>query len=113
MKNTYLKKIQKAVNHTVNLINKNVKNDNLWQGRFVMTQTKRYYYPYPDHSGYSFDVTVRVTDKVTGKFYDYYNIWVVYTSDGMSRLSAFKFWEAMNDFIVEKSGYWQERAKEK
>jgi hypothetical protein len=118
MKNTYFKRTQRAINKVIRAVNKQIAEDRLFNGRFVMHQFNRHTYEYPDHSGYNYNVFVEVTDKVTGRTEQYPAIWVIYyfndedrACEGLSRLTISKFWDIMNDFITMKSGFWQERNK--
>ena len=111
MKNTYFKKVQRAVNRAIHTVNRQIRNDHLFKGRFVMRQVSNYTYRYPDNSGYSYDVVVEIRDLKTGLSTIYQPIMVIYgfDNDGLSPLTESKFYMYMNDFIVEKSGFWQEK----
>ena len=61
------KKYQRAVNNLVKKWNKNLKEDWLWDGRFVIHQQVAEFTPYEDHSGAEFWVYLTCTDTKTGK----------------------------------------------
>lgn len=98
------KKHQRRINKYVRLINKNVYNDDLWRGRFVMRQvgTPRFYV-YEDRSGADLEnVQLVVIDLKTGKTC----AWI----DGGNSWCAFegsKIWRFMNDAIVGHFDVWK------
>lgn len=99
---------QRALNRAVRELNKNIYNDDLWRGRFVMRQTgSPHMYVYKDGSGSVLEnVTLVCIDKLTGNTYsetraDYE--WLFG--------NGYKIWEVMNAAIVEKFDVWHEEIK--
>lgn len=63
------RKHQRRINRYVRMMNKNLKNDSLWQGRFVVSQVgPTYFEQYEDGSGAELYVTLQVFDKNTGDY---------------------------------------------
>lgn len=60
------KKYQREVNRIVRKWNKSIKEDWLWNGRFVLHQYAAYFWPYEDKSGATFNVWLEFTDTKTG-----------------------------------------------
>lgn len=60
------KKYQREVNRIVRKWNKSIKDDWLWNGRFVLHQYAAYFWPYEDKSGATFNVWFEFTDTKTG-----------------------------------------------
>ena len=60
------KKYQREVNRIVRKWNELIKNDWLWNGRFVLRQYAAYFWSYEDKSGASFNVSLKFTDTKTG-----------------------------------------------
>ena len=99
------KKRQRRFVHYLRQINDNVKNDDLWRGRFEMRQIdaqwvsgniKRF-----TTDGREFRDTygtliakVKIKDKLTGKTEEY-----VVNTNITDRLEGYDLWEFMNDFI--------------
>ena len=63
---TNRKKYQREVNRIVRKWNKSIKEDWLWNGRFVLHQYAAYFWPYEDKSGATFNVWLEFTDTKTG-----------------------------------------------
>lgn len=63
---TNRKKYQREVNKIVRERNQSIKNDWLWNGRFVLRQYAAYFWPYEDKSGATFNVWLEFTDTKTG-----------------------------------------------
>lgn len=63
---TNRKKYQREVNKIVREWNQSIKNDWLWNGRFVLRQYAAYFWPYEDKSGATFNVWLEFTDTKTG-----------------------------------------------
>lgn len=60
---------QRQINHYVRMMNQNLKNDPLWQGRFEVRQVgPTSFFHYDDHSGAALIVTLQIIDKVTGDY---------------------------------------------
>ncbi len=59
------KKYQRAMNQLVRKINKSLKDDWLWDGRFTLKQQSAYFWSYEDHSGGHFLVWLTFVDNKT------------------------------------------------
>lgn len=95
---------QRKVNRFVRQINKNVYNDDLWRGRFVMYQVgSPWFFRYEDKSGAELaNVQLEVKDLMTGKTYrksDEANIWCSH--------NGARIWRLMNDAIVNEFDVWR------
>lgn len=60
------KKYQREVNKIVRKWNQSIKNDWLWDGRFVLRQYAAYFWPFEDKSGAEFSVWLEFIDTKTG-----------------------------------------------
>lgn len=93
------KKAQKKINKKVHAMNLNILNDNLWRGRFYVHQVDANWERFEDGSGGCLSVWLEIRDKKTGLYkgfrFDNY--------DG-----GWKLWSAVNDFICEDSGVWED-----
>ena len=93
------KKYQRAMNKIIRDMNKDIKEDWLWNGRFVLTQTESYFFPYEDHSGGNFIARITCTDMKTGKketkFFDNYN-------------TVYYLFKWVNDCITQYWPVWEE-----
>ena len=61
------KKYQRALNKIVRNFNKSIKEDWLWNGRFVMRQDCAYCIPFKDKSGVMFHFVLEFKDTKTGR----------------------------------------------
>ena len=61
------KKYQRALNKIVRNFNKSIKEDWLWNGRFVMRQDCAYCIPFDDKSGALFNFVLEFKDTKTGR----------------------------------------------
>lgn len=93
------KKYQRRMNKIVRHLNKSIKNDWLWNGRFVVSQKGAYFQPYEDHSGALYSVIVVCTDTKTGKHEE---TWL--SNYG----TAPDLWRWVNKCIVEIWKVWDE-----
>ena len=79
--------------------NKSIKEDWLWNGRFVLSQTRACFTPYDDHSGGEFTVELKLFDTKTDKYvcgiFDNYNI-------------EWQLWRWVNSMIIEYWNVWEE-----
>jgi hypothetical protein len=100
------KRHQRAMNKMMRLINENVKRDNLWQGRFCVRQVAAQWYEYEDKSGAELWVVLRFIDKKTGVTYE-----TAETVNHWRRWGGSHLWWEMNNFIVQKTGVWEEDPK--
>jgi hypothetical protein len=98
---TNVKKIQRHVNSIVRAMNKNIYNDELWKGRFYVRQTKRRVEKEDDWVYVRFEM--EFVDRQTGKTKKYY-----YDKSDMLGTSTWKFFQDVNDFIVEVCDVWRE-----
>lgn len=92
---------QRRINRYMRDLNNNIKNDNLWQGRFYVHQIGRQRYNYEDGSGMELWVTLEFVDRKTGRtkqILDTVNSW---TFSGDLRIE-------MNNFIVSDVNVWSE-----
>ena len=60
------KKYQREVNRIVRDWNQSIKDDWLWNGRFVLRQRAAYFWPFEDKSGAEFSVWLEFIDTKTG-----------------------------------------------
>lgn len=99
------KKHQRRVNQLVRQINKNIASDDLWRGRFVMSQIgSPHFYHYEDNSGASLEgVCLVITDLKTGRQVKDYN-----SSNGWCHFGGSKIWHFMNDAIIHDFNVWAE-----
>ena len=99
------KKRQRRFVHYLRQINDNVKNDDLWRGRFEMRQVDAEWITHGFRGITSdgrdfFDpygiliAKVKIKDKLTGKTEEY-----VVNTNITDRLEGYDLWEFMNDFI--------------
>ena len=97
MKDKQRKKAQKTINNSVRALNKNIKNDNLWRGRFIIRQTDAYWERFEDGSGGELRVWLEIRDLKTG----------LYMGFSINNYGTdWKLWENGNKFIAEYSGVW-------
>lgn len=61
------KKYKRATNALIRKFNKEIQNDWLWNGRFVMSQECAFFQPFEDHSGAIYKVFLILTDTKTKK----------------------------------------------
>ena len=99
------KKRQRRFVHYLRQINDNIKNDDLWRGRFEMRQVDAEWITHGFRGITSdgrefFDpygiliAKVKIKDKLTGKAEEY-----VVNTNITDRLEGYDLWEFMNDFI--------------
>lgn len=97
---------QRAMNRLIRHFNKQIEQDELWNGRFVIRQ---YDCPqwchYKDGSGAELWVKLKFIDRATGRYYvgaHSVNQWRGLTANGS------RIWELMNWLIVHHWDVWQE-----
>lgn len=100
------KRHQRAMNKLMRDLNKNIENDNLWQGRFYVKQTAAQWYEYEDKSGAELWVVLSFIDKKTGMTYE-----TAETVNHWRMWNGSHLWWKMNDFIVEKVKVWDENPR--
>lgn len=92
---------QRRINRYMRDLNNNIKNDNLWQGRFYVHQIGRQRYNYEDGSGMELWVTLEFIDRKTGR-----------TKQVLDTVNSWTFsgdlWIEMNNFIVNDVNVWSE-----
>ena len=99
MRDKQRKKAQKKINKSVRVLNKNIKNDSLWRGRFVVRQTDAYWNRFEDGSGGELNVRLEIRDLKTGLYMGFF-------VDNYG--TGWKLWENGNKFIAEYSGAWND-----
>ncbi len=100
------KRHQRAINQMIRMINENVKNDELWQGRFYVRQIDARWHTYEDKSGAELFVVLQFIDKKTGiskTYCDTVNHWRYFNGSHL--------WWAMNNFIINDVQVWEEDPK--
>lgn len=98
------KKHQRRMNKYVREINKNIANDDLWRGRFVIRQKDNPgFYIYEDKSGAEMPhVHLVITDLKTGERYDKWD-----TDNGWCHFNGSRIWEFANKAITEIFSVWR------
>lgn len=94
---------QQKFNRLVRAMNKDNQNDDLWRGRFVAYQKEATMECFSDGSGGILHSTLRLIDKKTGYYKDYLIDYAPYLPSVNWHL-----FEAMNKFITEDTGVWDE-----
>ena len=92
-------KYKRATNALVRKFNKSIKDDWLWNGRFVMSQKCAYFLPYEDHSGAEYLVYLKLVDNKTKA--EAYQSFINYDME-------WHMWEWANKCITEKWNVWKE-----
>ena len=100
MRKTYHKKAMKMIR----TLNKNIENDNLWKGRFIVMVKSEKWNMFPDLSGGMLYIIVRMYDKKTKQYLDYRWSYAPYLSCNVWHLCM----DIANDFVVEKIQVWKE-----
>ena len=95
-----LKKIQRRINSIVRDMNTTIYNDPLWKGRFYVRQLDRKVELSDDKSWLHVLFYFEFIDKETNHRYYHW-----FRKEDMLG-SGWRFWEAMNDFIVVKCHVW-------
>ena len=98
------KKHQRCVNRYVRALNKNIANDDLWRGRFVIRQVgSPSFVIYPDKSGAElYGVHLVITDLKTGQIYGKYH-----DGNGWTHFGGACIWEFANYAITEIFDVWR------
>lgn len=97
------KALQRRVNRVVRAANRNIANDTLWRGRFVIRQLQAFYGTYDDGSGIYATYNMLFTDLKTGKTKNYY-----FDNFDFTPPFDYHLFEKMNSFIVEYCRVWDE-----
>lgn len=103
MKSRTRKKIQRKVNRTVRLLNNDVRDDDLWRGRFIMRQKDARWSLYDDGSGGELFVLIEATDLKTGLKQEKW----LNAIRSFSWVFDHQCWRFMNDFIVDEVDVWR------
>ena len=93
-------KYKKAFNKLMKKFNKNIENNKLFKGRFVVHQMYSDFDRFDDNSGGVLYTVIRFIDKKTGYYKDYGLCYAPY-------LNNYKFWELGNIFITEEAKVWE------
>ena len=94
---------QRRMNAAMRKLNKNIENDSLWHGRFVVRQDSAQWFTYPGENYYQLWVVLKFIDKKTGQ-----------THLAAEKVNHFLFingshlWHEMNHFIVDICDVWAE-----
>ena len=102
MKNRLRRKYQQKLNREIRLLNKNIAEDDLWNGRFIFFQKDASFSTFEDKSGGLLYAIIRCYDKKTAYYCDYrleYAPW-------LHGIKYKLFMDIANDFIVEKANVW-------
>lgn len=99
MKDRQRKKAQSKINKQVRTLNRNIKEDYLWRGRFFVQQVDANWERFNDGSGGVLQVWLEIRDKKTG-------LYMGFSIDNYDR--GWKLWTAGNKFIAEYSGVWED-----
>lgn len=96
---------QRYFNHTMRLLNRNIANDNLWRGRFVVRQVGGQWINYEGSKSHYYWVELLLIDKKTGLFE------LIADEDNSLMFSA-TMWFKMNNFITDKVKVWENEGRE-
>lgn len=99
------KRHQRRMNQMVRAVNKNIYNDDLWRGRFVVRQVGTpYFYTYEDKSGAELQgIHLVVTDLLTGQTHDGWD-----DVNGWCHWNGSRLWWFVNDAITQHFDVWRE-----
>lgn len=99
------KKAQKMLNKRVDILNKAIEKDELWQGRFSVRQRAADWVQFSDGSGGELFASLRFYDKKTGYYHDW-PVSALYPNGG--KFVDCHLAVAMNEFIVNYCDVWSE-----
>lgn len=99
MKSMKRKNHQRWFNQYCRYINKSIENDNLWLGRFCVSQEATHMQWFEDKSGGLMYALIVMQDKKTGRIR---RAWY----DGLDM--DWKFWRDFNEFIINTCKVWEE-----
>ena len=99
------KKHQRAINRAVRSFNKQLEQDNLWLGRFMVRQYENspQWRKYEDGSGAELYVKLKFIDRATGRYYV-----GNHTVNEWRNFNGAHIWRIMNWLITEHWNIWQE-----
>ena len=121
MRKGAVKSFHKKVIKILQKMNENIKNDDVWLGRFEVREKQQFYARFEDGSGYQAWYVIEVFDKKTGqsfaKLLDTH--FGIYTNDAEDahleyhnrialRFFASHLWEMVNNFIIDMVKVWDE-----
>ena len=98
------KAYQRKLNKLLSTVNKSIREDDLWKGRFEVRQMYSNWNEFSDGSGGSLFVILRWRDKKTKYYYDYT---FDYGSYYWAPFVDHHIFIMANDFITQKVGVWQ------
>ena len=97
---------QRAINKVVRTMNRNLEQDELWRGRFMVRQDESpQWRRYEDGSGAELWVRLRFIDRATGR---YYVKWETVNHWRGLRANGYAIWFTMNWLITEHWDVWKE-----
>lgn len=99
MKNRIRKQYQKNLTSALKGVNREIKKDNLWLGRFEIRQGETHFLEWDDKSGGILYCRMRAFDKATGYYKDY-------RLEYSGKYCNWKLWEIMNKFITQDCAVW-------
>jgi len=100
MKNKMRKKYQKNLTSALKIVNRAIRNDELWLGRFEIRQGATHFLKWDDNSGGVLYCRMRVFDKATGYYKDY-------RFEYAGQYWDWKLWEIVNKFITVDCAAWR------
>jgi hypothetical protein len=100
MKNKMRKKYQKNLTSALKIVNRAIRNDELWLGRFEIRQGETHFLKWDDNSGGILYCRMRVFDKATGYYKDY-------RFEYAGQYWDWKLWEIVNKFITVDCAAWR------
>jgi len=102
------RKIRLGINYALKKINKDMANDPLWKGRFVLRSKNMFIFEYEDHSGYYGSATIEFIDRKTNKRQTAYMSDLDITGAHWGKKVGWALWVKVNDFIVDYCDVWRE-----
>lgn len=100
MKNKMRKQYQKKLTAALKGVNREIKKDNLWLGRFEIRQGETHFSKWDDNSGGILYCKIRLVDKATGYYKDY-------IIDYFGKQCNWHLWEMVNKFITVDCAVWR------
>lgn len=101
------KKYHRKLMRLIHEVNRSIRNDPLFLGRFEIGLRNESWECFDDNSGGILYCTIRAFDKETRQYRDYFLQYAPYFSTIRWKVYS----DIMNDFIVERSDFWKERPK--
>ena len=99
MKSMKRRNHQHWFNQYCRYVNRTIENDNLWLGRFYISQNRTFIHKFEDNSGMMMYAEIIMHDRKTGRqHYGWYN--------GLDM--DWRFWRDFNNFIIEDCKVWEE-----